>query len=72
MREIFTVRSVTPNNGIRRVHLTHDFYRNEFSQPIEMILNINSEMYQEGDEWLVHHVLVRRAERKSLSTETPT
>jgi hypothetical protein len=35
MREKFIVRSVQANNGIRRIHLTHDVYRDELSQPMD-------------------------------------
>jgi hypothetical protein len=72
MREIFTVRNVTSNNGIRRIHMTHDFFKDDFSQPVEILLNTRSDIFKEGDDWEVHMTLVRRAESKSLPIETPT
>ena len=60
MREKFFVRSVVANNGIRQVHLTHDVYRDEFSQPVEILVNTKSEMFHDGDEWIVSMTLVKR------------
>jgi hypothetical protein len=61
MREKFTVRSVVANNGIRHVHLTHDVYRDEFSQPVEIMIDTMSDMFRDGDEWIVQMTLVSRA-----------
>jgi hypothetical protein len=61
MREKFTVRSVVANNGIRQVHMTHDDYRNEQSHPTEILLNTQSDMFRDGDEWSVQMTLLSRS-----------
>jgi hypothetical protein len=61
MREKFIVRSVVANNGVRQVHMTHDVYRDEFSQPVEIMLNTQSDMFRDGDEWVVQMTLVSRS-----------
>jgi hypothetical protein len=61
MREKFIVRSVVANNGIRQVHMSHDVYSDEFSQPVEIMLNTQSDMFRDGDEWVVQMTLVKRS-----------
>jgi hypothetical protein len=62
MRERFIVRSVVPNKGgtIKQIHLAHDVYRDEFSQPTEILMNTPSDIFQVGDEWVVRMTLIRR------------
>ena len=63
MREKFIVRSVVGNNGIRQVHMTHDVYRDELSQPLEILINTLSDMFWDGDEWMVEMKLLKRNSR---------
>ena len=61
MREKFTVQSVVANNGIRQIHMIHDDYRGEQSQPTEILLNTQSDMFRDGDEWSVQMTLLSRS-----------
>lgn len=60
MNEKFIVQNVHRNNIIRQIHMTHDVYRDETSQPMEILINTRSDMFREGDEWMVSLTLVKR------------
>lgn len=53
IREEFVCAGVLSNNGIKRVHLTHDEFKNEHSQPTEMLINIPAEIFERGKRYLV-------------------
>lgn len=55
-------RMVNENNGIKQVLLTCDEYLDHYSQPEEWLVNLNEDIFKEGDEW---EITMRRLGTKS-------
>lgn len=60
----YVCRGSKSNNGIRQVHLVRDNYMDHESQPEEVLINTQSNMFNEGEEYFVHVTHIIKLKRE--------